>query len=364
MKILHVTEALAGGVLNILALILREQVSAGMDVTLAHSIRPDTPSEAEIAEQLPESARRIVIDMASNISPRRDLLAFARLYSTIARGNYDIIHVHSSKAGFLGRIASLFNRQIDRCFYTPHGFSFLRRDVSSTKRHLFRILEQFAARLGGTTLACSTSEAHHASALFPKNRVRLVENAIFVDQVQIVPYRHRPHCVVATTGRICAQKDPQRFRRIASEVDDTQAQFLWIGGGELEDDLKVGGNFPPNISVTGWIRPPEVAERLHDADVFLMTSLWEGMPLALLEAQIAGLPAVVPNVEGCRDVVVDQVTGFVCNSDEEMKASLSRLISDVSLRQKLGLEARRQGLLRFNPTRMHNELLEAYRSAL
>jgi glycosyltransferase involved in cell wall biosynthesis len=95
-----------------------------------------------------------------------------------------------------------------------------------------------------------------------------------------------------------------------------------------------------------------------------MTSLWEGMPLSLLEAQTAGLPAVVPNVEGCRDVVVDGVTGYICDSQAVMAARIEQLIGSPELRRQLGEEARRRALVRFAPERMHREIMQAYQTEI
>jgi len=91
-----------------------------------------------------------------------------------------------------------------------------------------------------------------------------------------------------------------------------------------------------------------------------MTSLWEGMPLTLLDAQAIGLPAVVPDVVGCRDVVVDGVTGFVCKNDGELIEKTRLLVRDAVLRDKMGLAAKSMALVRFSIDRMHGEILKAY----
>ena len=84
------------------------------------------------------------------------------------------------------------------------------------------------------------------------------------------------------------------------------------------------------------------------------------MPLSLIEAQVAGLPAVVSDVVGCRDVVKDGVTGFVCRSDDELAVRLKQLIDDPALRHKMGRAAREIGLERFSIARMHREMMSVY----
>jgi glycosyltransferase involved in cell wall biosynthesis len=364
MRILHVTEALGGGVWNVLKLVISQQTEAGHEVTLVHSIRADTPSDQVIDTSLPGSVKRIVLPMVSNISPVHDLKSLRALLKIFGK-KYDVIHLHSSKAGVLGRVANFIKGNKTPCFYTPHGFSFLRQDVSQKKRSIFRFFEKISAKLSGITLACSETESAHAQTLFSSNQVALIENAIDIESVQAHQYTGSANCRVATSGRLSAPKNPAAFARLAENLNQIgNVEFLWIGGGELEHDLLVDGKRPDNLTVTGWVTGEAVNTYLQSADIFVMTSLWEGMPLSLLEAQTAGLPAVVPNVEGCRDVVIDGVTGYICNSEAEMAERVQQLIEKPALRRQLGEEARRRALIRFAPERMHREIMRAYQAEI
>lgn len=349
---------------NILKLVISQQAKSGHNVTLIYSVRPDTPTEEEIDFNLPASVSRIVLPMVTPISPLDDLKGLAAINKVINSGA-DVIHLHSSKAGVLGRAACLLNFNKIPCFYTPHGFSFLRRDVSSKKRTAFRLFESVAARLSGVTLACSESEKQHAQSLSSRNKVLLIENAINVYDIKPAETDASRVCRIATSGRLCPQKNPAAFSRLAEDcVHIPDVEFLWIGGGELEAELLIDGQRPRNLVVTGWVSSEEVANYLGETDIFVMTSLWEGMPLSLLEAQTAGLPAVVPDVEGCRDVVIDGVTGYICESPDEMTARIQQLIDEPALRRRLGDEARKRALIRFAPERMHKEIMQAYQAEI
>lgn len=364
MRILHVTEALGGGVWNVLKLVIVQQVKAGHEVTLVHSIRADTPSDQVIDASLPGTVKRLAIPMVPNVSPVHDLKSLRKLLNIFSE-EYDVIHLHSSKAGVLGRVASFLRGNKIPCFYTPHGLSFLRRDVSTTKRFIFRFFEIISAKLSGITLACSETERSHAQALFRGNQVALIENAIEIESIQVHQYGANAKCIVATSGRLSPPKNPAAFARLAEALNEIEnLEFLWIGGGELESDLLIEGKCPSNLRVTGWVTSEEVNAYLQSTDIFVMTSLWEGMPLSLLEAQTAGLPAVVPNVEGCRDVVVDGVTGYICDSQAVMAARIEQLIKGPALRRQLGEEARRRALVRFAPERMHGEIMQAYQAEI
>lgn len=359
---MHITEALGGGVLNIIQQLSKHQSDDGHKVTIVHSVRVDTPSESILNELFSDAAKRIILPMATNISPHRDLMAFIRLYILIKRHKPDIVHLHSSKAGVLGRLACWFANRSKACFYTPHGFSFLRKDISQAKRDAYKLIEKVSSRFGGTTVACSQSELDHAMLSAGQYKSLLVENSIPLDLIRHAKGSDSSKCLISTSGRLCYAKNPSAFLDLALRMTSDPAQFLWIGGGELEHELLFNGALPDNLDFTGWVTREQVADHLNSSDLFVMTSLWEGMPLSLIEAQASGLPAVVPDVEGCRDVVVDGVTGFICRTVEDMAEKIKTLIYDANLRRQMGNAARDKALQRFSPERMHHEMLLAYSS--
>lgn len=362
MRIMHVTEALGGGVLNVIQQLSSLQSDAQHDVTVVHSIRIDTPNLAELLKIFPKPITCIELKMQTNISPLQDLVSLLMLFKTINKINPDIIHLHSSKAGVLGRIACKLLGRSSACFYTPHGFSFLRKDINSKKRAAFKTIEKISSYFGGTTIACSQSELDHAKAVGQEKAI-LIENSIPLNLVSEA-IGSSSGCRIISSGRLCNQKNPSAFRKIAIALNKEPASFLWIGDGELKNDLLVDGELPENLAFTGWIAREVVVDHLNRSDIFVMTSLWEGMPLALIEAQAAGLPAVVLNVEGCKDIVTDGVTGFICDNTDQMQNRLKQLISDPQLRKKMGLSARKIALQRFAEDRMNSETLTAYARAL
>jgi glycosyltransferase involved in cell wall biosynthesis len=102
---------------------------------------------------------------------------------------------------------------------------------------------------------------------------------------------------------------------------------------------------------------------MRDLDIYLHPSRWEGMPVALIEARVCGLPAVATDVVGNRDVVVHGETGFLCRSTDEMAEALARLVHEPALRRRLGANARERALPRFNLDRLVDELEALYQRA-
>lgn len=115
---------------------------------------------------------------------------------------------------------------------------------------------------------------------------------------------------VFTLGRICVQKQPQLFNRIAELLPDVR--FVWIGNGDLENELTA-----PNIEVTGWKSRREALTMAKSADAFVLCSLGEAIAMSLIENMYIKKLILVSNAMGNRSVIHDGVNGYVCNKAEE-----------------------------------------------
>jgi glycosyltransferase involved in cell wall biosynthesis len=298
--------------------------------------------------------------MVTQVSLIHDLKALLALRSLICQLQPDILHLHSSKAGVLGRIAAYIARTKARVFYSPRGFAFLREDVSPIKQSMFLLFERIAAFFPGTLVACSESESKLAQAQVKHSHVLLVENSVELNHILYAPGAIMPRLQIVTSGRLTYQKAPWRFRDLARRLSSLPVDFVWIGGGDPGCEWSLPESSAATLTLTGWLNRGSVLDLLSRADIFVMTSLWEGMPLSLIEAQAAGLPAIAPDVVGCRDVVLNAETGYVCASDEELLQRLEELLSSSELRRKMGVNARNMANTRFSVQRMHKEMMEAY----
>ncbi len=359
MKIIHITEALASGVAYCLSQLAQAQVADGHQVMIVHSVRPETPAES-ISDLFPAPIECVVLPMETPIAPVADLRALWQIRALLKAEKPDVVHLHSSKAGVLGRLAVASLGIQNRSFYSPHGFAFLKEDSSPIKRKLYLGLERFAGKLGGTLIGCSATEASLAQTEVRHPKTVLVENAIDLGAVPSPVTHGHGRVRVVASGRLCHQKAPWRFRDLAQYCMDLPADFVWLGDGELRDDLLVDGKLPENLEVSGWQSRSTVYLALAEADMFVMPSLWEGMPLAVIEAQAMGLPAVVSDVVGNRDVVIDGKSGFVCKTDAELQQKTRMLIENAALRKQMGVDAQGLAFKRFGMARMHQELISVY----
>lgn len=358
MRILELTEAFGGGVFTSLTRLSSGLAARGHEVHLAFARRAETP--ADVAAHVHRGVRLHELSLVRSIRPRADLGGIFEIHRLLKELRPDVVHLHSSKAGVLGRFAAALSGDRSRLFYSPRGLSFLQEDYPAVARALFERIERIMARVGGTVVACSASERALVRDRVRAPSVAMVENGVDVDE--IVPHADRDDgCVrVGIVGRITYARDSVLFGELARRHRSSSVSFHWIGGGDEADRSKLES---AGVVVTGWMPRNEALHAMSGLDVYLHPSRWEGMPVALIESQVAGLPGVATDVVGNRDVIRDGETGFIARDAEELSAALARLVADAGLRRTMGRRARELGLERFNLDRMIDCYERLYASA-
>lgn len=358
MKVIHITEAFGGGVLSMLTELCNRTAATGAKVTVLYSLRPETPKNFK--ELFHPRVELVHVSMCREVHVRKDWDSMWELATYIRRFDPTVIHLHSSKAGVLGRAAARIATQHAKIFYSPHGLSFLRRDVSRAKQLAYLTFERVAALMGGTVVACSAGELTHVTEKMHVKDAKLIENGVDIDGIPVHKVRDDDNVVIGMNGRASFQKHHELFISLASALHDANTRFLWIGGNEedLPDPRQACA-----ISCSGWLTRARALELVSGLDIYVQTSRWEGMPVALIEAQVAGIPAVVTDVVGNRDVVIHGVTGFVASSKEEMSDYLQRLRSDATLRKEMGAAAREFATAKFSMDTIFHTWLSTYQLA-
>ena len=163
---------------------------------------------------------------------------------------------------------------------------------------------------------------------------------------------------IGTLGRISAQKDPGRFCEVIKRLgNSSKLDFIWVGDGQPCEDSELREN---NVNVTGWLNRNEALEIMSTFDIYLQTSRWEGMPLALIEAALLKVPVVTTDILGNRDVVNHKVTGFVAEDSDGLVSALEELIGSENLRHTMGEAARSLAVDRFGVARLEKEIISLY----
>ena len=163
--------------------------------------------------------------------------------------------------------------------------------------------------------------------------------------------------VVGWMGRFEKVKSPQRVLDLANQFPSII--FLMAGTGKLFSEIQ--SKAPANLLLPGWSDPNEIWSA---SDIALLTSENEALPIALIEAGLAGLPAVAENVGAVAEVISDKKTGFLCNSFQERARAITLLIEDSQLRDQMGSSARIHCLTHFSPEKFIDDHIGVYLSVM
>jgi glycosyltransferase involved in cell wall biosynthesis len=268
-----------------------------------------------------------------------------------------IVHTHGSKAGVLGRIAAKL-AGIPIVLHTIHGFAF--HDFqNSWVRRLYISVERFCGKF--TTILVAVSKATQRKGLLAKIgspfQYRVVPPGAVLEEflhVKVDPLVKKGDLgipkespVVGTITNFKPQKAPLDFIHVARDVKQvvSDCRFVMVGDGELRGEVEglvKQYGLSDNVILLGWRR--DVPEVLSVFDLFLLTSLWEGLPLVHGEVMSEGKPIVATRVDGTPEVIDDGVNGFLVDPKDikGMVDRVLRLLKDDGLRKKMGEEGKKR----------------------
>jgi glycosyltransferase involved in cell wall biosynthesis len=371
MRVLHVMECTIGGTRRHLVDVARGQLAAGLEVrVVASTLRdPGFPADLEALES--EGVHVTRLDMLRELAPGTDLAHFRTLKGLLRDQRPDIVHTHSSKAGALGRQASL-STGIGARVHTPHTFAFLFKALfSPLKRRLYRAVEQRLAARTDRIVAVSASEAETfaASGVVRQDKVRVVCNGIdpapFLDPAPadlgglgLDP--NKP--TAALVGLIYAAKGQDLALRALAGTSDLQLVIVGPGDRTEIEALTRELGLEDRVVFTG--PRDDVPALLAAVDWLVLPSRWEGMPYVVIEAMAAGLPVLATPVDGARDLVLHGQSGLLCDSIEvePLRAGLQHLLElSPAERDRMGEIGRARVLEHFTVERMVAGLTDVYR---
>lgn len=316
-KILMVVEALGGGVFTYVTQLANDMCS-NFDVYIAYSTRTQTPKNFK--DFFDKRAKLIEIENFGEVKNIFSAIKVIKELRSIENQiNPDIIHLHSSIAGGFGRIA--FKGKNNVVIYTPHGYSYLMIGKDTIKGKIYKVIERILGKTNSITLTCCKSEDSEAKKF--SKRTHYIETGINIKELKEdlndIKLIKNEKFTVFTLGRVCYQKQPWLFNEIAKLVPEVD--FVWIGGGELENELTA-----PNITVTGWKSRKEALSLSKGADVFILCSLGEAIAMSLIEEMFIGKLCLVSNVVGNKSVIIDGQNGYICNKAEEYAQHIKNAI--------------------------------------
>jgi len=348
-------------------------------VSVVCSTRRDPSFAKDIELMRSKGVAVSIVQMYRAIRPISDFIAFLRIRGILKRG-YDVVHTHSSKAGFVGRLAAV-TTGTPFVVHTPHVFPFQMITCPLLTR-LYTVLERLAAGWADVIICVSPEEKKAARklGLVDDSKLRLIENGVTVPPVDadLQPedgdLRRQlgipgSASVIGTAGRCTKQKGQEFLIRASALVSKKRdnAVFVIVGDGKSRTSEEA---LVRRLGLDGkvlFLDPRDALDEFFRAiDIFVMPSLWEGLPYALLEAMGHGLCIVATRVGGMEQAVTDGVSGLLVppGDAEALSRAIIRLLDRPDARAELGAKARATISQRFLLSDMVSKVEKIYQAAL
>ena len=294
-------------------------------------------------------------NLGRKISLIDDLKAAKEIRKVILKINPDVIHTHTFKAGLLvrvqrNRIEASLGKKL-KFVHTFHGHLFDDPEFKGFKAMAIKSIE---ARLSNRsdqliTVGEIVKSDLDSKGIYGKNKTISIPPAVMPLKLQSKNSALKKYGVkdknrvrVLWLARVTGVKNPQRVIEIAKRLPEID--FYLAGGGDLLEIMKKQA--PENLKVLGW---QDAKSILPIADIFLSTSENEGMPIALIEAQLAAIPVVATNVGSVPEVIIPNKSGLICSkSNDELVSAIKKLAQSKLLRSKFGKAGRVHALKSFS----------------
>ncbi len=288
-----------------------------------------TGSGNELVDQATRAGLEVIVEpsLRRPVSASDDVRALRRLVALFEGRRFGVVHTHCSKAGVLGRMGA-YHVGGARIVHSYHGFPF-HQFQSAARRQAYISIERRLGRLTDTVLCVGSAVAAEAvrRRLIAPQRIRTT--GVIVDGPDMDAARARAWStearqrartalglpvdatVVGTVGRLTFQKAPEDFLAALVALGRPDAIGVWVGDGELADDMARRARERAGGRVVWAGARTDVLEILPAFDVFAMTSRYEGLPTAVVEAMICGVPVVATAVNSVPDLVIPGETGLL-----------------------------------------------------
>jgi glycosyltransferase involved in cell wall biosynthesis len=261
-------------------------------------------------------------DLIHPIHPVADAIALFKLYSYFKNNNIDIVHTHSSKAGILGRLAA-WMAKVPMIIHTIHGFPF-HEFQNPAAHYAYLLMEKMFAEITTKYIAVGKDVKVYGlkKGVGREEQYEIIRPGVDLKQFKIQNSKFKSErsaflgkhglkndaFTVGMIGNCKKQKNPMAFadvaRRVLKEKPDTQ--FIFAGDGPLKEyaqEYVKARKISDKVKFIGWTDEPEIF--MKSIDLFLLTSLWEGIPCTLAQAAAAGKPIVASDIEGNREFMTE-----------------------------------------------------------
>lgn len=328
-KVVHIAQS-AGGVAEYLYMFLKNWKNEAYENILIVS--------QDYKEQLdrfkPYVTNIYTVPMVREVEAKNDIKSILEIKKIFRQIKPDIVYLHSSKAGAIGRIALAFNFRT-KILYNAHGWYF-NAQISDKKKRIFALIEKMLALKTDKIINISKSEYESALKykIASERKMCIIENGIDFTKFKNNDKNREEtrkkynikdnEILIGVVGRLSEQKDPmtmiKAFELVNKEKNNTR--LMYVGTGELEENVKQYAkekNISDKVIITGWVN--NVEQYIPAFDIAVLPSKWEGFGLVLIEYMACDKPIVASNIGGIADIIRDKENGLLCNPDNDKEIS-------------------------------------------
>jgi len=298
------------------------------------------------------------------ISPFKDFISILRFRKLVNKYKPDIVTLHSSKAGVIGRVSLIFTKF--PVLYTVHGWAFT-EGINYKKVIFYRSLEKLLALITNKIIVVSNYDKSISikHRIISPDKIEVVHNGIPILK-ELQPKDTKIYINLVMIARFDEQKDHESLIRACSTIEKILVHFLGDGPNlcpmkDLVKELKIADKF----IFYGYHN--NVEQILAKADVFCLISNWEGFPISTLEAMNYSLPVIISNVGGSNEAIDNNKTGFLVmrgNDVSQIKDCIETLINSEKLRKEMGKAGKEKLKKNFSDHVMYNKTMEIYSNLL
>ncbi len=368
---------------------LTKYISNEYETILVGGQKEDSEASSEYILQNLQINYTIIPEIRREINLKRDFQAFRKLVQIIREEKPDIVHTHASKAGMLGRAAAIYCR-VPYIYHTFHGHVF-HSYFGKAKTQLFIYIERFLAKRSTAIIAISEKQKHELGDIYKickPEKIKVVplgfDLARFSENQEEKRKQFRntynlqdDEIAIGIVGRLAKVKNHtffiDAFKHCLEQSTNKKIRAFIIGDGELKEELQnycttqnidyntnTDTNFNKPIVFTSWIQAVDIA--YAGLDIVALTSLNEGTPVSIIEAQAAGKPIISTNVGGICDIVKENETALISDIDlKTFSQNLQKLIEDESLRRQMSEASKAFSGERFSYQRLCRDMEKVYR---
>jgi len=320
-KVVHILNSV-GGVDVSLRLILENSNSSEFEHIIIHGT--DDTNTAYIDDK-GNFLKEYKLSIQREISIVKDLTAIRQTLKILKQENPSIIHSHSAKGGIIARTASIFFKI--KVLHTPQAYSYL-SSPKGIKKTVFLSIEKLFKNFNSILVASSTSELNRGlnEVGYKKENTRLFNNSInpitlnSSEEISI----ELPEKFICSVGRPSFQKNIEMMVEVVKEVKKTipNIHLVLMGVGEYSPNkenveaLIIKYDLKENITLIPWIAREEIFKIIAKSELYISTARYEGLPYSIIEALALGKACVVTDCDGNRDLVKNEVNGYVVEEND------------------------------------------------